>query len=151
MSGRPFAKGTSVPIDRTQAEIIRLIVSHGAKGHVIGEQGSFALVGFMMRGRQLRFLLPIDTTPKAKSSQWKPQPLSQKNHAAELRRRWRALLLVLKAKLEAVESGIVEFDREFLAQIVTEGGVTVGDRIVHDIENVISQSRIPNLLGPGST
>ena len=41
------------------------------------------------------------------------------------RQRWRALNLAIKAKLEAVESGIVTFDQEFLAHIVGPSGQTV--------------------------
>jgi hypothetical protein len=40
-------------------------------------------------------------------------------------RRWRALCLVIKAKLEAVQSGISEFEDEFLANIVLPTGETV--------------------------
>jgi hypothetical protein len=35
-----------------------------------------------------------------------------------VRQRWRALVLVIKAKLEAVESGITSFEDEFLAHTV---------------------------------
>lgn len=41
------------------------------------------------------------------------------------RQRWRALALVIKAKLEAVASGITEFEQEFLAHIVLPDGRTV--------------------------
>jgi hypothetical protein len=33
-------------------------------------------------------------------------------------RRWRALLLMIKAKVEAVESGVVTFEDEWLAHFV---------------------------------
>ena len=41
------------------------------------------------------------------------------------RSRWRALYLVVKAKLEAVSSGIVSMEDEFLAQTVMNDGETV--------------------------
>ncbi len=41
------------------------------------------------------------------------------------RQRWRALALLVKAKLEAVESGIVSFEEEFLAHVVLPDGSTV--------------------------
>lgn len=69
---------------------------------------------------------------------------------AEIRRRYRALLLVLKAKLEAVQSQIVTFDEEFLAHIVINGGDTVGDRMVPQLSEVIV-GRMPPLLGAGSS
>jgi hypothetical protein len=40
------------------------------------------------------------------------------------RRRWRALALVIKAKLEAAEAGITEFEAAFLAHIVLPDGET---------------------------
>ena len=46
--------------------------------------------------------------------------------AEEVRRRWRALLLVIKAKLESVESGIETFEEAFASQIVLANGQTVG-------------------------
>jgi len=44
------------------------------------------------------------------------------------RQKWRALSLVVKAKLEAVESGITTFEDEFLAHIVLPNGQTVGEQ-----------------------
>lgn len=46
---------------------------------------------------------------------------------AAIKQRWRALALIIKAKLEAVESGISEFDDEFLANIMLPDGATVGE------------------------
>src|SRR5690606_38687520 len=43
----------------------------------------------------------------------------------EVRRRWRSLLLVVKAKLTAVADGISTLEREFLADMVTADGRTV--------------------------
>jgi hypothetical protein len=43
------------------------------------------------------------------------------------RQRWRALALVIKAKLEAVTSGISTFEAEFLANTMLPDGRTVGD------------------------
>lgn len=41
------------------------------------------------------------------------------------RAKWRALLLIVKAKLEAVAQGISTVEREFLADVVTINGQTV--------------------------
>jgi hypothetical protein len=51
------------------------------------------------------------------------------------RSRWRALLLCIKAKLEACAVGITTFDSEFLAHIVTGDGRTVAERIVPQLTN----------------
>jgi hypothetical protein len=140
---RRYAERTVVPVERSQSEIRSLLTKYGANGFMFGEQEDRALVGFVMRNRQIRFVLPM-AKAKARGGE------SERTAAAETRRRWRALLLVLKAKLEAVASGIVEFDREFLAHIVTDGGITIGDRVVPHIQAAIESGRVPNLLGDGS-
>ena len=40
--------------------------------------------------------------------------------------RWRALLLIIRGKLEAVESAITTLESEFLANVVLPDGGTVG-------------------------
>ena len=42
------------------------------------------------------------------------------------RQRWRALLLIIRAKLEAAEAGISTLETEFLANIVLPDGRTAG-------------------------
>ena len=51
-----------------------------------------------------------------------------KNHDREqaCRQRCRALLLIIRAKLEAVESGMTTLESEFLANILLPDGGTVG-------------------------
>lgn len=56
----------------------------------------------------------------------------------EVRQRWRALLLTVKAKLEAVECGISTLEQEFLAFIVLPNSMTLGDWIM---ENALPQIR----------
>ena len=63
----------------------------------------------------------------------------------EVRRRWRALVLCVKAKLEVVESGISTFEQEFLAHIVVAGGKTIGQEMVPRLGDVAAGG--PLLLG----
>ncbi len=62
------------------------------------------------------------------------------------RQKWRALYLVIKAKLEAVESGISCFEDEFLANIVLPDGSLVGNFMRPQIEQVYSSGNMPALL-----
>ena len=51
------------------------------------------------------------------------------------RQRWRALYLVVRAKLEAVEAGIAVFEEEFMAFIVIPGqNQTIGEILLPRIE-----------------
>jgi hypothetical protein len=135
-----YAEGTSVPVEKTRAEIERLVRNHGATsfGTLSSPKGSRSL--FEMRARRIRFELPI------------PELRDPNKRAAEERRRWRCLLLNVKAKFEAVENEIVSFDEEFLAHIVVPGtGETVGvwaaPRIAEAYERGLG---MPPLLGAGA-
>lgn len=138
---RKYAEGTSVPADRTRSEIEHLVTKHGATGFMFGNNGVQALVVFEMKDRRLKFIVPMPSLNKTRSN--------ERDVARETRRRWRALLLVLKAKLEAVSSEIVEFDSEFLAHIVVRGGETVGDQMVPQLREALAGGRLPPLLGAG--
>jgi len=106
MTGRRFAEDTRVPVDRTKQELERLLRQHGAEGYASGWDPSQDRVEFLWRGKQIRFVLPRDTT------------LSAARREQAERQRWRALLLVVRAKLEAVRAGIAVFEQEFLGFIV---------------------------------
>ena len=138
---KPYATGTSVPVDRTRAEIEKLLNKYGATGFVYGTTNGQAMLAFEMCSRRLRFLVPMPTPNKSRSDEHRV--------SAEIRRRYRALLLVLKAKLEAVASQIVTFDEEFLAHIVVNGSTTVGDQLVPTMPEWLGKGRLPPLLGPG--
>jgi hypothetical protein len=142
MAPRRYAENTSVPVYRSQEEIRHLLTRHGAEGFVLGDMPGKSLVAFEMRSRRLRFIVPMPLLNKSRTN--------QKEVEKEQRRRWRALVLVLKAKLEAVASEIVFFDTEFLAYIVVENNMTVGDRIVPTIDQVLQTGKLPPLLGDGS-
>lgn len=131
-----YATGTNVPADRTRAELEKLLRSRGADAFMyatddeLGEQ----LVAFRMTGRHVKISVPI---PRQDSPLFTRTPTGKARtelqaadaYEAEVRRRWRALLLVVKAKLTAVADGISTLEREFLADIVTDDGRTVGQRV----------------------
>jgi hypothetical protein len=53
---------------------------------------------------------------------------------------------VIKAKLEAVESRIAEFESEFLANIVLPDGQTVGKFMQPQVEKAYKTGKMPLLL-----
>jgi len=129
-----YAKGTSVSISKTRIELETLLVRAGATRIVSGLMPSGAGIMFDLRDRRIRIDLPLPAKDE-KRFVFKPNTTYWKRSAADAekaweqacRERWRGLLLVLKAKLEAVESGIVTFEREWLAHIVLPDGRTVAE------------------------
>jgi len=138
-----FAAKTSVPAERTRAEIERLLVKHGATGFFSASDGSSAMVGFAARQRMVRFTMQIPTLTDL--------PRNRRNVSAndkrdqETRRRWRCLLLAIKAKLESVESGIETFDQAFLANILAPDGQTLGDAIKPSLDEAYKNGKAPNM------
>lgn len=135
-----FAEGTSVPVSKTRGEIEALVEKYGATRFASGwTEDNRAAISFAARGRMLRFVLPLPSREEVRvkikeSEYWRhralPEARLDAEHAGELRRRWRCLLLALKAKLEVVESGIESFDEAFLAHIVTDGNLTVYEALM---------------------
>lgn len=133
-----FAAGTTVSVAKSKAEIEDLLTRYGADGFAYAQDQSKAAIIFSVLGRRVRFILPIPskddkrfTHRKGRSGlmEKRTEIQSLAEWEQEHRRLWRALALVIKAKLEAVRSGIVTFENEFLAHIVMPNGRTVGEDI----------------------
>lgn len=146
-----YAKSTKVSTDRSRAEIEKTLTRYGASAFMYGWEGERAVVAFQVNELHIRIRLQLpaesefDLTPKRKS---RTKQARSAAHAQAVRQRWRALLLVIKAKLEAVESGIATFESEFLAYVVLPDGRTAGDWLVPQIEHAQLSGRMPPLMLP---
>ena len=121
-----YAESTTVPSDRSRAEIEKTLARYGATTFQYGWQQDRAAIGFVMSGRQIRFILPLPDrenpdftrTPTGKS---RTATAAEAAYEQAVRQRWRALSLMVKAKLEAVASGIVTFEEEFISFLRRHG------------------------------
>lgn len=117
-----------------------------------GWTGSNAVVAFEMINRRIKFVLPMpdrtsrEFTHTESRGSLRSVDAQHKLHEQASRQRWRALALVIKAKLEAVESGITEFEHEFMAHIMLPDGSTVGDFMVPQIAAAYRSGNMPPLL-----
>jgi hypothetical protein len=133
-----YAKDTVVPVSKTRAEIEQILDRARAKqyGTAVDYDKLEARVDFKLSDRHIRFVITLPDRKKLGPGRFE---------RAE-RQRWRALLLVLKAKLEAVESSIETFDSAFLAQIVMPNNRTVVDLMTPLIEGAYKHGRMPKQL-----
>jgi hypothetical protein len=134
-----FASTTSVSVEKSRAELSSILSRYGATGFQYGwsdrEDHRLEQVTFSTKDRIVRFILhlplPSDkqfrATPAGKSVRNDQQRTKAWEQAC--RSRWRALLLCVKAKLEAVSIGISQFEDEFLAYVVDP----VSDKTMGDI------------------
>lgn len=125
-----YAANTQVPVERTKAEIEKLVRKYGAKGFGVGWQGDRAQVSFVAHERHIRFTILV------------PQAAQQQ------RSRWRTLLLLVKAKLEAVDAKVVTFEEAFVGDIVMpETGKTVWEMTREQIRLSHEGKPAPLLIG----
>jgi hypothetical protein len=148
-----YASGTEVSVEKSRAEIERMIIKYGATATAFFNSPMHAMVCFEASGRRVMFKLPLPQrddrrfshnsrgvrSPDASFAAWE----------GACRQRWRALALVIKAKLEAVESGITTFEDEFLAHIVLPDGETVGTHLRPRIAQIYADQRLLPLLPGG--
>ena len=132
-----YAERTDVPIARTQSQIQAMIEKAGAKKYGTLTDGSRARIVFELQNRQIQFSLEL---PLEKGYRYTT------GWEQACRSKWRALYLVIKAKLEAVNSGIAVFDEEFLAWIVVPGGETVYQKIMPEMQRAIESGARPQFL-----
>jgi hypothetical protein len=125
-----YATETAVPVDKTRNEIERTLMRYGAEAFGYMNEAFQVKLAFRMGGRHIRFILPM---PDPKDFSRTPTGQERANDARQRaweqaqRQRWRALLLIIKAKLEAVAAGITTIEDEFLAHTVLPDGSTVGE------------------------
>lgn len=148
-----YAENTSVSAERSRAELETILGKYGADafGYMTDKMGS--QIVFKCSGRSIRIRIPKadGSELKQKTGPWSREVTDTQRTAyaeKENRRRWRSLVLVVKAKLEAVESGIAVFDDEFLAYTVTPNGETVGEWMAPQLAEM-KLGKMPLMLGSG--
>lgn len=153
-----FAAQTEVSVEKSRAEIERLITRYGATHTAFMNAPGRALIMFEAQERRIVFELPL---PDPGEQQFARTPAGRRVLGPDrrfaaweqaCRQRWRALALVIKAKLEAVESGITTFEDEFLAHIVMPDGMSVGAHIKPSIQAWYASGQMQPLLpAPGKS
>lgn len=153
-----YAEDTKVPVARSREHIQHELARFGAERFAFAQEPDRATVMFELGGRRVVMVLPMpDRGDVAFTHMTGPRRGERRSAtaAAELyerakRARWRALFMVIKAKLVAVEAGITTIEREFLADVVLPNGQTVGQWVAPQLEQAYNGGRMPALL-PGAT
>lgn len=123
-----YAEKTDVPVGRSRGELLALLEKHGCDSIGFQNSAAGATVTFHASERWIRFRLifaGLEHFAKTPTGQVRSLPAREQAREQHVRARWRALVLVVKAKLEAVESGIEEWDEAFLAHVVLPDDRTV--------------------------
>jgi hypothetical protein len=154
---RRYAAETTVSADRSRAEIEATVSRYGGSGFGYAWEdangsGRTAVVHFAMRGKYVRFVLRMPDPAERQFTHTAGRELERSEKAAReaweqaTRQHWRALALVVKAKLEAVVAGIATFEEEFLAYLVMPDGQTVGAHALPAVERAYLTGKVQRLL-----
>jgi len=129
-----YAARTSVPVSKSKRDIEDALERYGASSFASGWDAGAGqdYIGFTFGGLMIRFTV------------------DRPEHEQDQRQRWRALLLVVKAKLEAIDSNISSFEKEFLAWVVLPDGRTVGAWATPQLAQLPSRG-LPMLPAPTGT
>ena len=151
-----YAARTEVPESKSRTEIEQTLTRFGATAFAYGWSADHARaqVMFEMAGRRMRFEIPLpDRSAREfthdRANRRRTEAGMRAAYDQELRRLWRSLALVIKAKLEAVATGIVSMEEEFLSHVVLADNRTVGQWVEPQLAAVYGRGDMPALL-PGS-
>lgn len=154
MSGL-YATNTSVSVERTRNEIETMLARYHASTFAYATEPGRVMIGFRIQEKDgpllaIRMMLPIPAKGEKRfthSSQGMRRPeMIHKLWEQACRSSWRALLLVIKAKLEACACGISTIEREFMADIVTPSGLTIGEQLRPQLQAMSDNGQTPQLL-----
>ena len=144
-----YAKNTTVSSELSRIEIEKVLLRYGAENFAYAMSCGKALICFTMNGKQIRFILPLplkEDYSNSPTGRTRTENSMREAWEQACRQRWRALKLVIQAKLEAVECGISVFEDEFMANIVLPGGSTVGEFMRPQIEAAYGLGTPPKML-----
>lgn len=143
-----YAQNTSVSIERSQEHIKETLRRYEADRFGIMEERDQALVEFTVRGLTVQMTVPMPdrhSTEFTRTPTGKDRAPNQAYQAYQqaCRQRWRALLLAIKAKLEAVDAGISSIETEFMPFILMGDGRTVGQHLLPRLREAADNGQMP--------
>ncbi|WP_437606286.1 hypothetical protein WMF20_35535 [Sorangium sp. So ce834] len=122
---------TKVSAAESRDQIEKVLARYGADSftYQTNPKTSTTTLTFRAHERLIRFelVLPrLDEFERDAGGKRRGEKDQAGAHEQAIKQRWRAMLLIIKAKLEAIESGVVDFESEFMPQmVIPDRGVTV--------------------------
>ena len=153
---RAYAQNTKVPEWKSGLEIQTLLRRGGCSQVGSFDSDEKMVFLFALDGLTCRLEMPLVDPADDRFIQMAGNQHSdagsfrQGVYDQEVRRRWRALVLIIKAKLVAIQEGIVTFEEEFLPYMVTGSGATVGETVIPQMKQAAIGGSVPSRLAlPG--
>jgi hypothetical protein len=126
-----YAQGTTVTVDSSRGEITGILAKFGVQRMAWASQPEGDMLEFQLAGHHYRFTIDRPTWDDVAGDYVNSRNEAQRDQsvAAEWRRRWRANVLLLKAKLEFAQDGPTTIARELMANLVLADGRVMADAV----------------------
>lgn len=140
-----------MPVSRSRDEIERVLAKHHAADHVVWDQREEAIsLGFRYGGWPIRITLWVPARESYRvdpEASWRKRSDTQvaQLYTAELRRRYRVLLIQLKSRLEAVDDEDLTAEEAFLPYLLLPGGQTLGGTLAPQLGEILESGQVPEL------
>jgi hypothetical protein len=151
---RRYASGTTIAVEKSVAAIQRLVKQHGGRAWRYEERDDqeppSSRISFVLDGLPIRF--SVDAPDRADleispAGRYRTEHQIRAAREAEVRRRWREIALLVRAKLVAVAAGIVDVQEEFLSTTVLSDDETVAEYMLPRLAELQAQQTV-RLLPP---
>jgi hypothetical protein len=149
-----YAADTTVTVAKSREEIENTLRRYGADGFMFAEDRGTVTVMFRLQGRIIRFKLEMPARDDSRFTTYMRGSMryayadsaALKHWEQACRQKWRALALVIKAKLEAVSAGITTIEDEFLAHTVLPDNTTFGEWAKPRLKEAYELGHMPTTL-----
>lgn len=145
-----FASNTTVSVESSQREVQRILRKYSADRFGVMEERGKAHLMFSIRGLSIQITFDLPSKEEfSTTDRGRIRKSSQTDAAYEqaIQQKWQSLVLMVKAKLVGIEDGITTIEKEFLSFIVLPDGMTLGDKVVPQLEQMAASGKMPALLG----
>lgn len=125
-----YAWGTKVPIEKSRAELMVLLAKHGVEDMATTHSAVRGdAVRFRIGERWFELAVARPSFEDVKVDYARVAGSWDDNRDAEWRRRWRAQLMLLKMKLEFIETGESTVEAELMSHMLLRDGQTMAEAV----------------------
>jgi hypothetical protein len=145
MASSRYAEGTEVPVSRSRDEVERTLNRYGASEFAYSTREGLVQLAFRIRDTEIAMKIPMPKRNERRFTHSSRGPRTESAQEAEFeqacRQRWRAVALLVKAKLEAVAAGISTVEEEFLADVLVWEAEGPRRRVFDMVQPVLERTR----------
>jgi len=155
-----YAEGTTVSVEKSQAELRQILARYKTTRFGLMEEPGRTIIVFEMSGLPFRISIDLPKkeddvflykthagtgrktkrTPDAAYEQWE----------RACRQKWRVMLLIIKANLEAAGMGILTPEQALMPFLVTSSGRTIMEETYPRLKEIAAKGlHFKGLLGDG--